>query len=654
MTTSLLLHMDGGHGVGAPTLDATGKTVTVVGTAILSTTQSKFGGASLALNGTTQYLTAADCPDFDFGSGDFTVEAWVYATTIQNSCVAAKGANAAFGPFRIQYAVTTGIVTGYASTNGSSWITVTGSAVSANTWTHLALVRYGTSLQMYVNGVAAVSAGAVSGSVTTNSTAVSAGATSDAAAFVAGYMDEVRITKGLAVYTTAFTPPTAPFAITGDDQYWDSVVLAMHMDGANAGTTFTDLKGKTPTIVGGVTTSTTASKFGGASAYFDGVDASNSSLTFADSVDWHFTGAYTVEFWINPSSYKASGSWLFGQNAGTGDPCPMRITLSPGGLISVIGSSDNSTWAFTSGLNSTAVCSTGTWYHVALTDDGTTARLFVNGALEASRATWSKTDSTQLLRIGGAYSAGDREFNGYIDDLRVTKGVARYTAAFIPPTDAFAVIGGDPHYSKVALGMHMDGVNGGTAFIDTTGKTVTANGNVVTSTTQSKFGGTSALFDGTTDWLSIPDSADLRMGAASFTIEGFFYFSALPAASANFNLVVKGSTGGSNLEFVLYLLNTAGVYTLVFASSTSGTGVTTTNSSSAWAVTTGAWNHIAVVRDGSAIRFFIGGIASGTGTDATTFFGGAATLTIGAGQAGINCVNGYIDDLRITKGAARY
>lgn len=646
MTTSLLLHMDGGHGVGAPTLDATGKTVTVVGTAILSTTQSKFGGASLALNGTTQYLTAADCPDFDFGSGDFTVEAWVYATTIQNSCVAAKGANAAFGPFRIQYAVTTGIVTGYASTNGSSWITVTGSAVSANTWTHLALVRYGTSLQMYVNGVAAVSPGTVSGAVTTNSTVVSIGATSDAAAFVAGYVDNLRITKGQAIYTTAFTPSAVPFSIAGDDPYWDNVVLAMHMDGANGGTTFADLKGKTPTIVGGVTTSTTASKFGGASAYFDGVDASNTALTFADSADWHFPGAFTVEFWMNPSGSKLY--WLYLQADTIGTPCPFRITTTAAGnLIDVFGSSDNASWLFTTGLSSSTVMVPGTWYHVALTDDGTTVRLFINGAMEASRATWTRVDSSQTLRIGGGATATDREFNGYLDDLRVTKGVARYTTSFTPTAYAFAVVGGDPHYSKVVLGLHMDGANAGTAFVDTAGKTVTAT-NATTSTTQFKFG-TAASFTGAASYLTVANHADFDFGSGDFCIE-FFVRPATVSAVKGF--LAKRTSNATFAPFVIRMDATSHV---VAESSLNGTtfGVSITSAATLSATT---WYHIAYTRSGNVFTLYIDGTASGT---PVTLSGALTTnadvVVIGSADTGGSLqLDGYIDDLRITKGAARY
>jgi YD repeat-containing protein len=116
----------------------------------------------------------------------------------------------------------------------------------------------------------------------------------------------------------------------------------------------------------------------------------------------------------------------------------LQINLTTAGIIWLYGSSDNVSWLFTDGFKSPTALPLAAWSHVALADDGTTARLFINGVLQASRATWPKADSPSLLRIGGSYIAGDREFDGYMDDVRVTKGLARYTANFTPPVQAFA------------------------------------------------------------------------------------------------------------------------------------------------------------------------------------------------------------------------
>jgi len=246
------------------------------------------------------------------------------------------------------------------------------------------------------------------------------------------------VARSYAYYaTSSFTPAPVPSSI---DPNFQSVSLLLHGDGTNGSTAIVDSspRPKPVTAVGGVSIGTAQSKFGGSSLFFDGVDASNTAITLADSPDFHFPGAYTVEFWIRPLSSKSVTSWLYVQSDQVGTPAPVRIDFaSSTGLVNILGSSDNTSWLFTSGLSSTTALQLGAWGHVALADDGTMARLFVNGLLQASRATWPKTDPSSPLRIGGAYTGGDREFNGNLDDLRVTKGLARYTANFTPPSQAF-------------------------------------------------------------------------------------------------------------------------------------------------------------------------------------------------------------------------
>jgi YD repeat-containing protein len=250
------------------------------------------------------------------------------------------------------------------------------------------------------------------------------------------------VARSYAYYSTGnFTPILPPGSF---DPSIQSVSLLLHGDGANGPTAIVDSSPnpKNVAVVGGAAIGTAQSKFGGSSLFFDGVDASNTAITLADSPDFHFPGAYTVEFWIRPSSFKAN-AWLFFQaNQTTGSvPAPLQINLTTAGLVWVYGSSDNVSWLFTDGFKSTTALPLATWSHVALADDSTTARLFINGVLQATRATWPKTDSSSLLRIGGSYIAGDREFEGYLDDIRVTKGIARYTASFTPPAQAFPHVG---------------------------------------------------------------------------------------------------------------------------------------------------------------------------------------------------------------------
>ncbi|MEJ8839682.1 LamG-like jellyroll fold domain-containing protein [Ramlibacter sp. AN1133] len=222
-----------------------------------------------------------------------------------------------------------------------------------------------------------------------------------------------------------------------DDAYVGQVLLLLHGDGIDGSSVMQDssLSPKTVNVAGGVSISTAESKFGGSSLYFDGNDASNTTLVLPVASEFHFAGAFTIEFWIRPLTLK--GSWLYVQSDRFGKPAPVRIDLTASGQVNVLGSSDNANWLFSSGLTSTSALQLGSWSHVAVSDDGTTVRLFVNGVLQGSRPTWSRTASSDPVRIGGAYAAGDREFHGFIDDLRITKAVGRYTTAFTPPTRAF-------------------------------------------------------------------------------------------------------------------------------------------------------------------------------------------------------------------------
>lgn len=221
---SLLLH---GNGTNGSTTIADNspspKTVTAVGNAQISTAQSKFGGASIAFNGTGSYLTVPDNTAFEFESGAFTIEAWIYfASHSGNKVIAAKSNRneaGGIGTFAIIINPDTKLKCLASSDSGpldANWkIDLTGTTtLSTNTWHHVAFGRSGNTFALYVNGTQEAT--------TTNSltlvnnaqvlTIGTLGYTSGT--FVNdfnGYIDDLRITKGVARYTANFTPPSAPF-----------------------------------------------------------------------------------------------------------------------------------------------------------------------------------------------------------------------------------------------------------------------------------------------------------------------------------------------------------------------------------------------------------------------------------------------------------
>ena len=224
------------------------------------------------------------------------------------------------------------------------------------------------------------------------------------------------------------------------DPHYANVSLLLHGDGADGSNTFTDNgpSPKTVTAYGNAKTSTAQSKFGGASLYFDG---SGDKATAAASADFVF-GAddFTLEGWIYITGGQNYARMMhFGPFWGSNDAFGLLAKdADNAGKISFA--------SYKLGASrlciSTTTVSLNTWYHVAVTRSYGVFRLFLNGVLEATNSSHVgvsiDASSTNTLAIGSATTtSGGEDFAGYIDDVRITKGVARYTGNFTPPTEAF-------------------------------------------------------------------------------------------------------------------------------------------------------------------------------------------------------------------------
>jgi hypothetical protein len=214
----------------------------------------------------------------------------------------------------------------------------------------------------------------------------------------------------------------------------------------------------------------------------------------------------------------------------------------------------------------------------------------------------------------------------------------------------------DPYWDNVVLAMHMDGTDNGTTFTDEKGKTVTRFGNTVTETGVKKFGTSSTYFDGTGDYLAVPDSVDFVMDSSDYTVECFFAtntHSSLQSIVGHITTEVEPYKGWV-LRYAPVIFPPHGVRFVIFH----GVGISPTVMQYAWVPTLGLFYHIAVTKVGNTIRIFIDGLLIGeTVITAPVYSAVGKPLTIGAHfeAAGIShFVNGYIDDLRITKGVARY
>ena len=241
------------------------------------------------------------------------------------------------------------------------------------------------------------------------------------------------------------------------DPYFESVSLLLHMNGSNGSTTFADssLNSLAVTAAGNAQISTAQSKFGGASAYFDGT---GDYLSISTNSVFNFgAGAFTVETWVRFSS--ASGQQCIASNYGS-STAGWSIQLF-GGTIIVNLSGDGVD------ITGTTVISANTWYHVALSGSTGAIRLFINGTQEGSTYAGAVLlDTSSSLNVGAI--TGTATLNGYLDEVRITKGVARYTANFTVPgvsSDEGAALY-DPYFDYVSLLLSCNGANNSTTFTD--------------------------------------------------------------------------------------------------------------------------------------------------------------------------------------------
>lgn len=228
------------------------------------------------------------------------------------------------------------------------------------------------------------------------------------------------------------------------DPYFDKVVLLLHGDGEDNGTTFTDSSSyaRSPdSVLTTVVTSQGNQQFGTAALNFTG-----GRIYYADSDDFNMaSGDFTCELWFRLNESGGSGSRCNFNGQAASDGGNQTFGLGKNTSNKLIAEADNGSVV---SLTGTTTLSINTWYHAALVRDGDVLRLFLNGAQEASAAfTGTIADRSDKLAVGGAgeyigtYGGtyGVR-MTGLIEEFRITKGVARYTEAFVPPTGPF------PHY----------------------------------------------------------------------------------------------------------------------------------------------------------------------------------------------------------------
>ncbi len=268
------------------------------------------------------------------------------------------------------------------------------------------------------------------------------------------------------------------------DLYYDSVSLLLHGNGTDGSTTFTDNSPspKTITPFGNAQIDTAQSKFGGASMLFDGT---GDYLSTPYTSDWSpGSGDYTVECWIRPTSLSGN-STIVAPLSGTRG---WRFYFdSSNGRVVLLKYDSSGNVSFP--LTSTTLLTVNTWQHVAWTKVGATYRLFINGIKDAETtdSVEISTDNSPPLIVGRTGNIDGGYFVGNIDDLRITKGVARYTANFTPTTEQFADTGpAILPITSLSFTQTNNSVNllyGRKSIIDTTAYTLTLNDVILTKST---------------------------------------------------------------------------------------------------------------------------------------------------------------------------
>lgn len=174
-----------------------------------------------------------------------------------------------------------------------------------------------------------------------------------------------------------------------------------------------------------------------------------------------------------------------------------------------------------------------------------------------------------------------------------------------------------------------------------TAVTVTAFGNAQVDTAQSKFGGASALFDGSGDYLFVPSTSTFAFGTSDFTIEGWIRFTNFTNGPV---FVDMRAAGGNEAKPVIYFGTDGVIYYYVSGA----------NRITGSVQTTAVWYHIALSRSGTSTRLFVNGTQVGsTYTDTTNYPATVLSLGIASWNTAFNAHNGWIDEFRISN-SARY
>lgn len=605
---------------------------------------SNYGSAYF--DGTGDYLSLSDNDAFDFGTGDFTMEMWVY---VQNSAgtglVEHRPPLYGSNPWLWYITATNRYLELFTGTSYTGNI-----SIPLNSWTHIAISRSSGVLKQFVNGVQAYS-----GTVTTSldSTHPLLLMRSNDSTQYLGYTSNIRIIKGTSIYSSAFTPPTSPLiAVSGT-----SLLTCQSNQPAN-NNTFLDISSNNFNITRvGNTTQGAFGPYGyNWSVHYNNRSYINSETTagaytsIPNSTKFDLgTGDFTLEGWIYPEQLPSADTWptnwqnhsvLFGRGTpSTADGYDLVL-----GATKLIFQSNDV--AVASGTHNIIV---GNWYHVAVSRTSGTLRLFVNGTSIASISYTGTPGAGSNFYMGSETGQG-AYFYGYMSNVRLVKGTGLYTTGFTPSTTPLLPVAG----TQVLT-------NQSQSFID-----MSANKGVVTATNSpsiqklSPFGNITAstlyysgYFDGSGDYLTVPNTNSIfSFGTGDFTVEAWICLNTLPSSGGypGSYWIVGGGPSNSGTGFDILITPTNLQVGLADFNSL--------NINYPHGMSTDTWYHVAVVREGNTLSAYKNGIlltsSNVSGITADPMLTGMAISAAEPSGANAGNLNGHISNLRVVKGTAVY
>lgn len=649
---SLLLHGDGTNGAQNNTfVDSSTNNFTITRNGnITQGTFSPYGSTwSNYFDGSSDYFSIPASSSLSL-TADFTVEAWVW---IDSSLVSSRPDNnknvSIFSGAGVSGGTCVFEIYGDTSTAGLGLVVYqdgpavsisTAASVPLNTWVHVAFVRTGTTVYGFVNGTR-YTIGTTSSTLISSSSSTQIGRNVGTTYYsdFKGYISNLRVVNGSALYTANFTPPTSQLtAISGtslltcqSNRFVDNSInnFTLTRNGQIV------VSKESPFLP---TASYSASTIGG-SGYFDGngdwLQIANNTALQVSSSD------FCIECWIYPTAMPASGDVARFMTKNTAWPSSFEwvFTIGSTGALAV-------EYYTTTTLNITSsaglISANSGWYHIALCRSSSTISLFCNGTrIGTASISSSIASTTSPVAIGRDLESGyTRYFTGYIADARIVKGSSVYT-----PSSTTLTVPTSPATSITNTSLLLNFTNAG-IFDNTAENTLETIGTLQINTTTKKYGTGSIYFDGSSGYLTLPLNNNFSFGAADFTLEFWMYSSGVSTAG-----ICSFPHNSSNYGSVLVYGSSSN--TLAFYSSSSGSSWDVSGGTTIGTITLNAWNHVAICRQGSSIRLFVNGTLGNTVTYSGTFTGTYVNNVIGKTVSN-GYYSGYIDDFRITKGFARY